>query len=376
MSLVAGTKLGPYEILSPLGAGGMGEVYKARDVRLDRAVAIKVLPLEFASDPARLRRFEREARAASALNHPNIVTVYDIGTEGSTSYLAMEFVDGRTLQDILLAGPLPLKRLVDLATQIADGIATAHEAGIVHRDLKPGNLMVTKDGLVKVLDFGLARREPLGSEGSGHAGSTVTSPSTMPGSVIGTVGYMSPEQARGEEIDSRSDQFSVGSILYEMATGARAFQRASSVETLSAILNDEPETIVKRRPEVPAPLRWIIERCLCKSPSERYVATRDLARDLHAIRLHLSELSGVTPGAPVPARNRRSTALWGLGAVLVAAALWFGFARAARHSPMPEFRRLTFRDGLVARALFVPRSNAILYTAAWDREELGSFLTL
>ncbi len=183
----------------------MGEVYKAHDVRLGRAVAVKVLPVEFASNANRLLRFELEARAASALNHPNIVTVHDIGTEGPTSYLAMEFVDGRTLRDVLLAGPLPLKKLLDLAAQIADGIAAAHEAGIVHRDLKPGNLMVTKDGLVKVLDFGLAHRDPQPFDGAGHTGSTVSAPPTMPGTVLGTVGYMSPEQARGEKIDFRAD---------------------------------------------------------------------------------------------------------------------------------------------------------------------------
>jgi len=223
VTLAPGQRLGPYEVLSPLGAGGMGEVYKARDERLGRFVAVKVLPEELAANPRRLRRFELEARAASALNHPNIVAIHDIGVDGSISYLAMELVEGRNLRDVLLSGPLSVKRLLDLAVQIADAIAAAHEAGIVHRDLKPGNLMVTKDGYVKLLDFGLARRgSPVSSEGE-IAAATETSPPTLPGAVLGTVGYMSPEQARGETVDFHSDQFSLGSILYELATGVRAF---------------------------------------------------------------------------------------------------------------------------------------------------------
>src|SRR6266496_1008970 len=252
MAVAAGSRLGPYEVLVPLGAGGMGEVWKARDTRLGREVAVKVLPAEVASDPSRLKRFEKEARAASALNHPNIVTIYDIGSVDSVSYIAMEKVDGKTLREVLFSGPLPIKRLLQIAAQIADGLARAHEAGIVHRDLKPENLMVTKDGLVKILDFGLAKLTQMDSSGEGSHLPTETG--TSPGVVLGTVGYMSPEQASGQPLDFRSDQFSFGSILYEMATGKRAFQKKTAVDTLSAILNEDPEPIAAVNPLAPAPL--------------------------------------------------------------------------------------------------------------------------
>jgi Tol biopolymer transport system component len=285
----------------------MGEVYRARDTRLDRDVALKVLPEAFALDPGRVRRFEGEARAASALNHPNIVTVYDMGSVGSLSYIAMELVEGKTLREALAAGPFPLKRLLDVSCQIASGLARAHEAGIVHRDLKPENVMVSRDGLVKILDFGLAKRMPF----EGDAGSVATT-MTQEGSVVGTVGYMSPEQASGKAVDYRSDQFALGAILYEMATSRRAFERDSKVQTLAAIVEDEPEPISSVNPKVPPPLRWVIERCLVKELKERYASTEDLARELGALRDHFSEVasSGESPvvlAAPQqrkPARRR------------------------------------------------------------------------
>src|SRR5215831_12128617 len=212
MSLAAGTRLGAYEVVSPLGAGGMGEVWRARDGRLGREVAIKVLPSEVVGDPGRLKRFEKEARAASALNHPNIVTIYDIGSADSVAFIAMERIDGKTLRELLFAAPMPIKRLLQIAAQIAEGLAKAHEAGIVHRDLKPENVMVTKDGLVKILDFGLAKLTSTMS-GSDEVSQLPTETGTSPGVVLGTVGYMSPEQAAGQTIDFRSDQFSFGSIL-------------------------------------------------------------------------------------------------------------------------------------------------------------------
>ena len=270
MTLPSGTRLGPYEVLSPLGAGGMGEVYRARDTRLDREVAIKVLPAELASDAERLKRFEKEARSASSLNHPNIVTIYDIGSDGGVSYIAMERVEGPTLRTLLAGGAQPIKRLLQIAPQIADGLSRAHEAGIVHRDLKPENVMVTKDGLVKILDFGLAKLTSRTS-GSDEGSHLPTMTETTPGVVVGTVGYMSPEQASGLALDFRSDQFSLGSILYEMATGKRAFQKKTAIDTLAAILNEEPEPIASINPQVPAPLRWIVERCLDKEPEARYV---------------------------------------------------------------------------------------------------------
>src|SRR5512143_3682010 len=225
MALSPGSRIGPYEIVSALGAGGMGEVYRAKDSRLGREVAVKVLPEGLASDHDRLSRFEQEARSASALNHPNIVTIYEIGSTGQVSYIAMELVDGKTLREVLEEGPCPTKRLLGIAAQIADGLARAHGAGIVHRDLKPENLMVTKEGFVKILDFGLAKLS-LPESGEVSAMPTLARPETHPGIVLGTVGYMSPEQAGGRLVDFRSDQFALGSILYELATGRRAFSSA------------------------------------------------------------------------------------------------------------------------------------------------------
>jgi len=306
MTLSAGSRLGPYEIVGPVGAGGMGEVYRARDSRLGREVAIKVLPSALGSDPERLKRFEREARSASSLNHPNIVTIYDIGSENAVSYIAMELVQGEPLRAALTDGALPVKRLLQIGAQIAEGLARAHAAGIVHRDLKPENVMVTEDGLVKILDFGLAKlTQPEGSSGGTTMAPTVSG-GTEEGIILGTVGYMSPEQATGGAIDYRYDQFSFGSILYEMSTGRRPFQRASAPQTLAAIIQDEPEPIAAINPTIPAPLRWIVERCLSKSPRGRYASTEDLARELSTVRDHLSEATSaigfVEP--PHPARSR------------------------------------------------------------------------
>src|ERR1700736_2635943 len=279
-ALTAGTKLGPYEIIAPLGAGGMGEVYRARDTHLGRTVAIKILPAAFSADQDRLRRFQEEARSASALNHPNIITIHDLGQEGSTHYIAMELVEGKTLRELLVSGPLPMRKAIEIAAQVAEGLTKAHEAGIAHRDLKPENLMISHDGLVKILDFGLAK---LGSP-SGEGPDVCTTSHTPAGLVLGTVGYMSPEQASGDRLDFRSDQFSFGLVLYEMLTGKRAFQRRTAPETLVAILREEAEPIGARNPDAPAPLCWAIERCLAKEPDKRYVSTRDLARELAAIR--------------------------------------------------------------------------------------------
>jgi serine/threonine protein kinase len=287
MALTPGAKLGSYEIQSPLGAGGMGEVYRATQSSLGRQVAIKVLASASASDPERLRRFEQEARAASALNHPNIISIYDVGRENSNSYIAMEFVDGKTLRALIDAGPLGIKKTLQIAAQIADGLAKAHAAGIVHRDLKPENVMVTRDGFVKILDFGLAKLMPTIESASETL--TRAFPGTHPGMVMGTAGYMSPEQARGAEIDYRSDIFSFGSILYEMVAGKQAFKAASSAQTLAAIIEDEPTPVNEANPKTPTPLRWIIERCLGKDPDDRYSSTRDLARDLQSVRDHLSD---------------------------------------------------------------------------------------
>jgi predicted ATPase len=287
MALTSGAKLGPYEIQSPLGAGGMGEVYRARDTRLERSVAIKILSAAFSADRDRLDRFEQEARSASALNHPNIVTIYELGQDGSTHYIAMELVEGKTLRELLVSGLLPMRKAIEIATQVAEGLTKAHEAGITHRDLKPENLMVTHDGFVKILDFGLAKHGSPSGERSGMF-STSTSLSAS-GLVLGTVGYMSPEQAGGRPLDFRSDQFSFGLVLYEMVTGKRAFRRSTAAETLVAILREQAEPIGAQNRDAPAPLCWAIERCLAKEPDKRYVSTRELARELAAIRDCFSE---------------------------------------------------------------------------------------
>jgi predicted ATPase len=265
----------------------MGEIYRARDSRLGREVAIKILPAELASDPLRLALLKHEARSASALNHPNIITIYEIGHADKTFYIAMELVEGVSLRDLVAAGPVPLRRLLSIAAQIADGLAKAHGAGIVHRDLKPENLMISNDGFVKILDFGLAKL--IGPSESFSDTSTVSHEEIDPSGVAGTVGYMSPEQASGRPLDFRSDQFSFGSVLYELATGARAFRRETPVQTLAAILEDDPEPIASRNANLPAPFCWIVERCLSKDPEERYASTRDIARDLAALRERLLE---------------------------------------------------------------------------------------
>ncbi len=288
MPLAAGQKLGPYEISAPLGAGGMGEVYRAKDTRLGREVAIKILSAEFSSNQNRMERFEQEARAASALNHPNIITVHDVGAHNGASYIAMELIDGKSLREILQAGALPVKRTVSLAAQVADGLAKAHEAGIIHRDLKPENIMVSKDGFAKILDFGLAKSV---MPALADASVLSTLAKTGEGTILGTVGYMSPEQASGKAVDFRSDQFSFGSIMYEMLSGKRAFARNTNVQSLSAIIQDDPEPLQTLNPQTPAPVRWIIDRCLSKDPVERYASTRDLARELQGIRDHFSDLT-------------------------------------------------------------------------------------
>jgi eukaryotic-like serine/threonine-protein kinase len=302
-------------------------VYRARDTRLGREVAIKVLPAALASDMERLKRFEREARSASSLNHPNIVTIYDIGSADSVSYIAMELVSGQALRSSILRDALPVRQLLQVGTQLAEGLAKAHAAGIVHRDLKPENVMVTEEGLVKILDFGLAKLTQPDRSGSGRTQALTVSAATEEGVILGTVGYMSPEQATGQSVDYRSDQFAFGSILYEMATGRRAFHRGSAPQTLAAIIQDEPEPIAALNPKVPAPLRWLVERCLAKEPRNRFASTEDLARDLAAIRDHLSEatsaISGLQAEPSRPPRRRR----W-IPAAVAAASLWRPVSRA------------------------------------------------
>src|SRR6266571_673651 len=276
MSLSVGTKLGPYEIVASLGAGGMGEVYRARDPRLSREVAIKVLPAYFCSDLDRLRRFEQEARAVGALNHPNILVVYDIGTHEGAPYLVTELLEGVNLRHRLSSGPLPPRKAVECAVQVAHGLSAAHEKGIVHRDLKPENIFVCRDGRSKILDFGLAK---LTAPEAGDATSTNLDLLNQTGSgvVLGTAGYMSPEQVRGEKADARSDIFSFGVVLYEMLSGQRAFAGRTGADRASAILKDEPADLRSSGRNIPLALDRIVRHCLEKNPEERFQSARDLA---------------------------------------------------------------------------------------------------
>jgi eukaryotic-like serine/threonine-protein kinase len=281
MRLAAGTKLNDYEILSLLGTGGMGEVYRARDSQLKREVAIKVLPHFVALDPNRLWRFEQEAQAAAALNHPNILAVYQFGNFEGAPYLVSELLEGDTLRQQLEHGPMPIRKTIDYGAQIAEGLAAAHDKGIVHRDLKPENLFVTKDGRVKILDFRLAKltKDRSASDDQG----TAINLGTEPGIVMGTAGYMSPEQVRGKAADHRADIFALGAILYEMLSGKRAFARPTSTETMTAILNEDPQAISQAAPSAPPGLQRVVQRCLEKNPEQRFQSASDLAFALEAL---------------------------------------------------------------------------------------------
>src|SRR5271166_3482222 len=281
MPLAAGTKLDGYEVLGLLGAGGMGEVYRARDPALKREVAIKVLPSFVSQDPDRLRRFEQEAQAAAALNHPNILAVYQFGVFESAPYMVSELLEGSTLRELLRHGAIPIRKAIDYGVQIAHGLAAAHDKGIVHRDLKPENLFVTKDGRVKILDFGLAKLTQRQPEPDGSL-PTITQ-KTDPGMVMGTAGYMSPEQVRGKTVDHRTDIFAFGAILYEMLTGKRAFQRSTSAETMTAILNDDPPSMLQIVQSTPPGLQRVVHRCLEKNPEQRFQSASDLAFALEAL---------------------------------------------------------------------------------------------
>jgi len=324
MTIAAGVRVGPYEIVAPLGAGGMGEVYRARDLTLGRDVAIKFLAERLSASRTHVSRFEQEARSASALNHPQIITIYSFGEYESTHYLAMELVEGKSLRSFLQDGIPTIRRTLQIAAQIAEGLAAAHERGIAHRDLKPENIMITKDGFVKILDFGLAKLMPdlLGDDDDTLE---FKKHETGPGTVLGTVGYMSPEQASGKPADYRADQFSFGAIVYELATGRRAFKRGTAVDTLAAILHDDPEDISRLNPKAPAPLRWIIDRCLAKDPAGRYASTSDLARELETLRDRISETPPATGEAALaPARPRTQWQPYLVLAAATLAAIFFG----------------------------------------------------
>ena len=333
MSLPSGTRLGPYEIVAPLGAGGMGEVYRARDTRLARDVAIKTLPVGFASDPERRARFESEALAVAALSHPNVLAIHDVGTSGDIAYAVMELIEGQTLRERLLEGRLQQARVMGLAIQIAQGLAAAHDKGITHRDLKPENLIVTRDGRIKILDFGLARREEPAGGGSQSMAPT-RALSTEPGAVLGTTAYMSPEQVRGQVADPRSDIFALGAVIYEMLSGVRPFAGDTAAETMTAILREEPADLARAAADVSPALDRIVRRCLEKEPAQRFRSAADLAFALEAISSLSSGAHAALSGASAPAR--------------------------------PRFRRITFRNGVVANARFTPDGAGLVFGASWD----------
>ncbi len=369
MALTSGTKLGPYEIQSPLGAGGMGEVYRARDTRLERIVAIKILPAAFASDADRLLRFQQEARVLSALNHSNLLTIFDVGNQDNSYYLVCELLEGETLRERLNGGPLALRKAVDYGVQMANGLGTAHDKGIVHRDLKPDNIFITKDGRVKILDFGLAKSTTTAGENT----ATIASPATVPGVVMGTVGYMSPEQVRGGTADIRSDIFSFGAILYEMIAGQRAFRGDSSIETMNAILKEDPPEISTAAKNISPAMERLIRRCLEKSPEERFQSARDLAFALDAV----SGISGTSAIPVAGAHPRPRSRLAFLVAVPALLALALGLSAGMRLGAPehPNFHQLVFGRGFIETARFTPDGQSVIYGAAWNNKPFEIFST-
>jgi len=366
------TQLGPYRIEGILGQGGMGAVYRAFDSRLGRKVAIKILPPAVAADPERLRRFEQEAWAAGTLDHPNVLTIYDVGTHEDTSYLVSELLDGETLRERLRGGALPRHKALEYARLIAAGLTAAHERGITHRDLKPENLFITRDGRLKILDFGLAKLA--GTESNIEALSErikldPKSSGSQPGIILGTVGYMSPEQVQAEAVENRSDLFNLGAILYEMLTGRRAFQGSTPIETLQAILKEGPE-LSDDDPELGGGLARFLRHCLEKDPRERFQSAKDLAFDLEALGLPSSP-----PAAPSGAKWKfKAAAVFASAVVLILflAARQFVFAHAA---PPPSFRQITFRPGTVTSGRFTPDGQTVVYSAAWEGRPVESFTT-
>jgi hypothetical protein len=364
MRLTSGSRIGPYEIVAPLGAGGMGEVYRAHDARLGREVAIKVLPASFAVDADHLRRFEQEARAIGALNHPNILGVYDAGSHEGAPYVVSELLEGETLRT-RIATSLPQRKALDYAAQIARGLAAAHDRGIVHRDVKPENLFVTRDGRAKILDFGLAKLTHTGSAFDADTALQATAPAlTSAGTVVGTVGYMSPEQVRGQTVDQRSDIFSFGVVLYEMLTGRRPFGGDSAVETMNAILKEDPAPAPgDDRTPLPPGLERIVLHCLEKNPEERFQSARDVAFAIES----LSGLSGpVAVGGRSPRRGSwlRLLAITGLAAAAIAS--MFVAWRSTAVAAAPTFEPLTFRRGTVGSARFAPDGRTIVYAANFE----------
>ncbi len=374
MPLASGTKLGPYEILGALGAGGMGEVYRARDSRLNRQVAVKVLPSSFSSDPDRLRRFQQEATAAAALNDPGILAVYDVGSQDGTPYVVSELLEGETLRDRLRGGALPRRKAIEYAVQMVRALAAAHEKGIVHRDLKPENIFVTREGRIKILDFGLAKLVRPEEAAASHTSAPTAAVDTTPGLVMGTVGYMSPEQVRGQPADPRSDIFAFGAILYEMISGRRAFKGETPADTMSAILKEDPPELAEAGREISPALERIVRHCLEKNPEERFHSAHDVAFALENVS-QTSQGSGAIQAAPQPLRPARlKPLLWSLAVVLAAVAGFFAGHRGQNNSA-PTFRRLTYERGMMLSARFAPDGHTVVYGASWEAKPVRLFST-
>jgi eukaryotic-like serine/threonine-protein kinase len=372
---VIGQTLGHYRVIEKIGAGGMGEVYRARDERLGRDVAIKVLPSSLSSDPDRLRRFEQEARATAALNHANIMAIYDVGLHNGSPYVVSELLVGETLRQRLRQGALPQRKAIEFATQAARGIAAAHEKGIIHRDLKPENIFITNDGQVKILDFGLAKlisADEVATAITAHAGSNEE---TQPGVVMGTVGYMSPEQVRGLLTDHRADIFSLGAVLYEMLSGRRAFKSNSAAETMTAILKEEPPPLSETHPHLSPTIDPVVRHCLEKKPEERFHSARDLAFNLESLS-DISHLSTTRTTTLESHSKKQKSLIPMVAAAVVAAALFAGGLLLGKRSgaaPAPSFHMLTFRRGNIRSARFAPDGETIVYSAAWDGKPVQVF---
>lgn len=371
MSIPPGTTLGPYEIVALIGAGGMGEVYKARDTRLGRDVAVKVLPASFAADPERLRRFEQEARAVASLSHPNILAVHDIGRYGNEPFMVSELLDGESLRDVLARGPLSHRKAIDYAIQIAHGLAAAHARDIAHRDLKPDNVFITREGRVKILDFGLAKtvqRPVTGRSDDGSQTMTQMAPSTDIGTVMGTAGYMSPEQVRGGAVDCRTDIFSFGALLYEMLTGVRAFKKDTAAETMTAILNDDPPELLRAEQTIPPALERTVRHCLEKAPEQRFQSARDLAFDLESFSTLTP--SGAQAAATKPHLRLRWWYILG-GCALLLFGTVVGWRATVSLRPVvgSQFHQVTYRRGTLGNARVTSNGQNILYTSAMEGAE-------
>jgi serine/threonine protein kinase len=368
MPLAPGSKLGPYEILGALGAGGMGEVYRARDPRLGREVAIKVLPSGSAGDSERMRRFEQEARATAALSHPNILAVFDIGSQDNSPYIVSELLEGETLRARLMSGALPVRKAVDYALQIARGLIAAHDHGIFHRDLKPENIFITRDGHVKILDFGLAKLTMPEPGDPGLSADATLDSVTGRGVLLGTLGYMSPEQCRGAAVDARSDLFSFGAVLYEMLSGARAFRGATTADTISSILKEEPPDLSVAARNVPPLLERIVHHCLEKNPADRFQSARDIAFALEALSsVSTPAASAVSSTAPATIKTRKSwlvpVLLGVIGILLAAVSLLFVRLNGPPAEP-PSYRQLTFGREFISSARFAPDQRTVIYGSA------------